>query len=116
MVVGLGAVAVLGAACGGDDDPADGGMNAGGGGGVQVSAVDNEFDPSTLEVPAGGDVEVSFTNDGENPHTFTVSDLDVDTGTVEPGGSASVTIPAIESDTEFVCLVHPEMKGTLTAK
>lgn len=95
--------AMLFAACGGDDD-AGGDRDAGGA--IQLTGVDNEFEPTELEVPSGQSVEVEFTNDGTNPHTFTSEELDFDTGIVDPGDTVTVTFEAPEGPTPFVCTIH----------
>lgn len=118
----LAAAAVIGlTGCGGDDESANGGNGDGGGGGgqeVRLEAVDNKFKPANLPVPAGETVTVVFTNTGDNPHTFTASDVDVDTGIVDPGDEKSVTFTAPDEDIEFVCTVHESqgMVGTLGAE
>ncbi|MDQ3217489.1 MAG: cupredoxin domain-containing protein [Actinomycetota bacterium] len=104
MLIGAAAVAlVLGACGGGDEGGGDGG--GGGGGGVTLSAQDNSFSPSELAVPSG-EVTVEFTNDGENPHTFTSEDAGFDSGNVEAGASKSVTFEAPDGATTFECSIH----------
>jgi plastocyanin len=107
----LGAVFAL-TSCG------DGGSGANGdssGEMIQVSAQDNEFSPMEVEVSAG-EVTVRFTNEGTNSHTFTIEALGVDTDTVEPGESKTVTFDAPSDRTEFICKIHYEsadMEGHL---
>lgn len=98
--------ALLLAACGGNDDAGDAGD--GGAGAIELAAVDNEFETTELEVPAGQSIEVEFTNEGKNPHTFTSGELDFDTGIVDPGDTVTVTFEAPEGPTEFVCTIHEE--------
>lgn len=116
---GITALALTGAACGGSEEPTSAGATGEATGpSIQVSAQDNEFDPTSVEVPKGQDVTIELTNDGDAPHTFTVPGTDADTGTVDPGESATVTLN-VDSDTEFVCTIHAEsddMKGQLTVK
>lgn len=101
------------AACGGDDG-GGGGAAAGDGGSVSLSAVDNSFDPSELEVPASGEVNVEFTNDGNNPHTFSSEEGGFDSGTVEPGSSKTVTFDAPDGEISFICNIHGQsMSGTI---
>lgn len=121
----LTATVLLLAACGGDDDntqPAgtDGGEDTGGGGEsvtLQVSAVDNSFDPSSLSVAAGSEVTVEVTNNGSNPHTFTIDDPEVDTSTIAAGESATATFAMPETSVTFYCAIHGEatMSGTIEA-
>ena len=101
--------------CGGDDDnatdepnvpessePADGG----GGGSIQLGASDNQFSPAQLEVPSGEEITVEFSNNGENPHTFTIDGTDVDTGSVSAGESTTITIGPLDANTPFKCNIH----------
>ena len=79
MVALAGGVALLGAACGGDDGgEADGGLSTGGDGErtVQVDMVDSAFGPDTLEVDQGDTVRFEFTNTGEIRHDAFIGDAD----------------------------------------
>ncbi len=111
----LAAALLVLAACGGDGD----GFETGGGGDegttLEVSAVDNSFEPSSLSAAAGGEVTVEVTNDGENPHTFTIDDPEVDTSTIAAGESASVAFTMPETAVTFYCAIHGEdkMSGTI---
>ncbi len=119
------AVAALSlSACGGGSGDEAAETTSGGGGGsggseISLSAVDNEFEPTTLEVPAGEEVTVNFTNDGETVHTFTSDELEFDSGNVEGGDSKTVTFTAPDGEVEFVCTIHAEsddMVGTISPK
>jgi plastocyanin len=120
----IAALLLLLTACGGDDDvPQDTGAEAeeetGGeeAASLEVSAVDNSFDPSSLSAAAGSEVTVEVTNDGSNPHTFTIDDLEVDTETIASGESASATFTMPDSSVSFYCAIHGEavMSGTIEA-
>jgi len=122
LALGAFALLTLGA-CGGSETPSDSSASSegGGGGGAQVtlSAIDNEFEPTDLTVPGGGEVTVEFTNDGETVHTFTSEELGFDSGGVEPGDSKTVTFMAPDGDTEFVCTIHAQsddMVGTIVVE
>jgi plastocyanin len=123
------AVFVLGA-CGGDDDGGDTGGDGGGGGGggdaaasgecggsggtaLTIEAENTEFSTDELSAPAGEQVTVSFTNNDSFPHTFTVSDLDCDTGNVDGGASADLSFTMPDAETGYVCTIHPAMTGNL---
>lgn len=128
------AALVLGvAACGDDDDDVDAGgdgttttappdsgsddLYPSGGGGDDaaagtVEAVD--FELTSTSVAAGA--EVRFKNAGEAPHTMTADDGAFDSGTVEAGGSATVTAPDEPGDYPFHCEIHPNMTATLTVE
>ncbi|HEX6207467.1 MAG TPA: cupredoxin domain-containing protein [Actinomycetota bacterium] len=114
----IAASVLLLAACGGDDDPTvEGGDDAGGAGGTQVAMVDNNFAPSSLELTAGEEVTISTPNNGQNPHSFTIDDLGVDTGELAAGESSEVTFTVPEGETQYYCTVHGAevMSGTITA-
>ena len=61
--------------------------------GIEVTAVDIDFEPGRLELTAGEPVNVVVSNDGETLHDFTLQEADVHLN-VEPGdtGTTSLTI------------------------
>jgi plastocyanin len=96
-------------ACGGDD---------GGGGSetLQVTARDFEFADTSPTAPADTEVTVEFTNEGEQEHSFTVEELDVEVE-AEGGESAETSFTAEAGTYEFHCEYHPEqMRGELTVE
>jgi plastocyanin len=96
------------AGCGGDNT----GTSNGGSNELAVSAKNFEFTPKELKVPAGEEVTVKFTNNGTVAHTFTLEeDRNVDTGSVPPGESKTVTFKGPEKETDFICTIHYESKG-----
>jgi plastocyanin len=103
--------ALLVGACGEDD----GGSGAASGDSVELVAQDFSFDPTTLDLPAGEEVTVTLTNEGEAEHSFTVEDLDVETE-AEGGESAEVSFTAPEEGAvEFHCKYHPDqMTGEIS--
>jgi plastocyanin len=111
-LLGVVASVVFIGACGGDDD---GGGDGGGATSVEIAAQDFSFDPTTLELPAGGEVTLTLNNEGEAEHSFTVEDLDVETE-AEGGESSETTFTAPDSGTtEFFCKYHPDqMTGEIT--
>lgn len=127
LAVACAAVFVMGA-CGGDDDGGDSGDDAGGGGGeaaaagecggsggtaLAISAENTAFDTDELTAPAGEQVTVEFTNNDSLPHTFTVPDMDCDTGNVDGGETAQLSFTMPDTETEYVCTIHSNMEGTL---
>ena len=77
-------------------------------GSASVSMVDFAFSPASVTVDVGD--SVTWSNDGEEPHTATGSGFD--TGTVAPGASASATFSTAGSFS-YICEIHPFMKGTV---
>lgn len=110
----LAAAVLVFAACGGGDEEESTSTGGGDGGGTTLSAVDNSFDPSEITAPAGEEVTIAFSNDGDNPHTFSSEEAGFDSGTVDPGSSKDVTFKMPEEETDFQCNIHGSaMSGTL---
>src|SRR5687767_10100592 len=123
LIAGIFAMALVLAACGGDDDggettgptateptgatgETEGG---GGGGGTEITIEGFAFNPSTITV--SGPTEVTVTNNDTAPHTFTLDDGSVDL-VLGPGETGTATIDVSES-TGFHCTPHPSMTGTI---
>ena len=87
--------------------------SASGGAPQAVKIADFAFSPPGLTVAKGTTVE--FTNEDETAHTATAKGSGFDTGTIEPGKSAEVTLD--QSGTfAYYCAFHPFMKGTITVE
>ncbi|WP_127523931.1 cupredoxin family copper-binding protein [Mesorhizobium sp. Z1-4] len=71
-----------------------------------------KFSPASLSV-APGDT-VTFTNMDGAPHTATADDSSFDTGRLNKGQSATVTVEAGEHT--YKCVFHPSMKGSVSAE
>ena len=71
-----------------------------------------KFLPPALDVAAGD--TVTFTNEDGMPHTATADDGAFDTGRFGKGESATVTVSDAGTHA-YKCLIHPSMKGTVTA-
>ena len=79
---------------------------------VDVGTVDFAFEPKDASVAAGG--KVTVTNNGQAPHTMTLDDVDLDTGSIDPGASAELTAPDAPGSYSYRCTVHPaRMRGVL---
>lgn len=72
-----------------------------------------KFSPANLSVAAGD--TVTFTNMDSAPHTATANDGSFDTGRLNKGDSATVTIGGA-GDFAYICAIHPAMKGTISAQ
>ena len=66
--------------------------------------VDFAFQPSSIQVTAGG--SVTWTNNGEEPHDATANNGGFATGTIEAGSSGSVTFDQAGTFSYF-CTIHP---------
>ena len=98
MSVALVAVLAL-AACGsGDDDDDSGNTELTG---TPVSMKDSmRFDPDTLTVKAGEEVQIALSNDGAIKHNMSIDDADVDQD-LDGGDSKTVTFTAPASPGEY---------------
>ena len=118
VTCGLMAIALVGPACGGDDEGggatgggATGGGATGGGATADLVTSGSAFDPTTVAVSAGGD-SITITNEDGIAHTFTLDDGSVDEPL--PGGETVTVDVDVSEDTPFHCNIHPAMTGTLT--
>lgn len=117
MLASLAILFLMGACSMGSEPSAEPAANEGpASSSASIEAIDNEFQPTALEVTPGEEVTVTFTNNGETIHTFTSEELGFDTGSVDPGDTAEVTFTAPDEETPFVCTVHAasdDMVGTI---
>ena len=72
-----------------------------------------KFVPANIEVAVGD--TITFTNMDAAPHTATANDGSFDTGRLGKGDSAQVTIAAAGTF-DYICKIHPAMKGQVVAK
>jgi plastocyanin len=136
LLLALVALAVVTAGCGGGDDDDDGGGGGNGGGnapaaeepaaptaedggggsggtgpGTQVSMKDIKFNPGTVTIKAGG--KVTWTNDDSVGHDVTADDFESGSpGGIDGGSTYSHTFKK-PGTYDYVCSVHPGMKGTV---
>jgi plastocyanin len=75
---------------------------------ASVAMRDFSFSPATVGVEVGD--SVTWTNQGQAPHTATGDGFD--TGNVGPGESGSATFSRAGSF-PYVCSIHPNMRGTV---
>jgi plastocyanin len=79
---------------------------------VDVTTKDFAFDPGQVSVAPGG--TVTWKNDGNAPHTATFDDVQLDTGTIQPGKSAKLTAPTKPGSYSYKCNIHPaKMRAVL---
>jgi plastocyanin len=114
---------------GGDDNGEEGGSTTIGGmtaslhgtkdvsgetGKVEIEMYDDYFEPTVLNGKPGQTITLELKNEGEKPHTLTISDKDIDQE-VQPGdeAEADVTFPQ-SGELVFVCRFH-ENNGMIGA-
>jgi plastocyanin len=71
------------------------------------------FLPTELTVRAG--TSVTWSNEDEAVHTVTAADKSWDSGRIPIGGTFSQTF-TVPGNYEFVCSIHPAMKGTISVR
>ncbi len=71
-----------------------------------------KFSPATLKMQAGD--KVTFVNLDGAPHTATANNGSFDTGRLNKGEEATVTI-ANAGTHSYICKIHPRMKGQIIA-
>jgi plastocyanin len=76
-----------------------------------ASIVDKLFRPASIAIATGGTVE--WTNDDGEAHTVTATDQSFDSGIMNGGATFSQTF-AEPGSYPYFCLIHPEMRGTIT--
>ena len=76
-----------------------------------IAIGDRVFRPGNVTIAAGG--SVTFQNNDDRDHTATGSSGSFDTGALSPGESARESFSQ-PGTFPFLCLIHPEMKGTVT--
>lgn len=88
---------------------------------VTIEGGEYYFSPSLITVAKGKKITVTFKNVGSIAHTYTINELNLDTGLVNPGDSKTLEFDAPDATGsitfESICTVfgHKElgMRGTL---
>ena len=75
-----------------------------------MSISDYAYHPASITVAPGA--KVTFTNHDQTAHTATSQRRGFDTGTINPGHSATVTLDTPGTYT-YYCQFHPFMHGTI---
>ena len=87
---------------------------------VSVVAKDIAFQTPDVTVKAGAPVTIDFDNQDGAPHNIAISDANgksVFKGDIVTSTKVAYNVPALAAGTyTFICEVHPNMKGTITAK
>jgi plastocyanin len=87
---------------------------------VAVVAKDLKFVTPAVSVKAGTAFAIAFDNQDGAPHNIAISDAGgakVFKGDIVSSSKVSYQVPALTAGTyTFICEVHPDMKGTITAQ
>ena len=83
---------------------------------IELSAQDIAFSTDAIEVPAGEDFCIEFTNNDSVPHDVGIVETDFNGDDVPPGESIVYHVPAMDAGPyTFYCTLHPQaMTGDLT--
>jgi plastocyanin len=85
-----------------------------------VTAKDLTFSPTEVTVPAGTPFQLVLDNQEGAPHNIKISDstgAEVFTGEIVTNQKVTYQVPALAAGANpFICEVHPDMKGTITAE
>jgi len=104
--------------------PGSGGPGGPAGGDVVITAVNIAFNTASIDAPAGRAFTIHFVNDDAGiPHNVAIhsesaTGPEVFRGEIFPGvAERTYDVPALQPGTYgFVCTVHPNMTGNLTAR
>ncbi|MDF2733657.1 MAG: blue (type 1) copper domain protein [Chloroflexota bacterium] len=88
---------------------------------LDVSALNIAFDPTELSAPADQAFQIAFANNEALPHNIEIKDAggaSIFQGEVFTGvATRTYDVPPLAAGSyQFVCTVHPNMVGTLTAQ
>ena len=118
IILGSLVLAAVVAACGGASAAVPSGAPAGDT--VTVVAKDLTFSQPAVSVKAGETLDIAFDNQDGAPHNIAISDAsgkNVFKGDIVSGTTVTYHVPALAAGTyAFLCEVHPDMKGTITAR
>jgi plastocyanin len=66
-----------------------------------------------VSITVGSGQSVTFTNQDSAPQTSSSTTSAWDSGTIQPGGSFTLTAPTQPGSYAYMCNIHPFMTGTL---
>jgi plastocyanin len=119
LILGLGALAAVLAACSGSSASTAAPAGSVDPNAIVVTAKDLKFNPTEVSAPADAAFEIVFDNQEGVPHNIKISDstgAEVFKGEIVSNQKVTYSVPALAAGAyPFVCEVHPEMKGTITA-
>ena len=87
---------------------------------VAITTKDMTFVETSVSVKAGAAFSVAFDNQDGAPHNIKISDASGDkvfAGDIVSSQKVTYQVPALAAGTyTFICEVHPNMTGTITAE
>ena len=87
---------------------------------VSISAKDLKFSQSQLSAKAGAAFTIDFDNQESAPHNVAIKDAAgalIFKGEIVTATKITYAVPALAAGTyDFLCEVHPDMKGQITAQ
>ena len=120
LILGLGALAAVLAACSGSSAGTAAPAGSVDPNAIVVSAKDLKFSPTEVSAPADAPFEIVFDNQEGVPHNMKISDstgAEVFKGEIVTNQKVTYQVPALAAGSyPFMCEVHPDMKGTITAE
>ena len=119
LILGLGALAAVLAACSGSSAGTAAPAGSVDPNAIVVTAKDLQFSPTEVSAPADAAFEIVFDNQESAPHNIKISDstgAEVFKGEIVSNQKVTYSVPALAAGAyPFICEVHPDMKGTVTA-
>ena len=120
LVLGLGALAAVLAACSGSSASTAAPAGSVDPNAIVVNAKDLKFNPTEVSAPTDTAFEIVFDNQEGAPHNIKISDstgAEVFKGEIVTSQKVTYQVPALAAGAyPFMCEVHPDMKGTITAE
>ena len=120
LILGLGALAAVLAACSGSSAGTAAPAGSVDPNAIVVTANNLAFSPTEVSAPADAPFAIAFDNQEGVPHNMVISDAagtKVFEGEIVSGQQVTYSVPALAAGAyPFICEVHPDMKGTITAE
>ena len=120
LILGLGALAAVLAACSGSSASPAAPAGSVDPNAIVVTAKDLKFSPTEVSAPADTAFELVFDNQEGAPHNIKISDstgAEVFKGEIVTNQKVTYQVPALAAGAyPFICEVHPDMKGNITAE
>lgn len=82
---------------------------------AQVTITIDNFEYS-VSGPVAPGAPITVVNNDDVPHTVTDPNGAFDTGTIDPGATATFTAPEQPGEYSIICTIHPNMSGSLVVQ